>query len=354
MKDSKFTAEYKSSVTDVIETVVLPTDYKSKILSALREQAQNTEPEKSEAPVEIIDRQEAQAQETLENTPDNTKVIHIESAKTKKNSSIKHYLSVISGVAAAIVIIASVILINNMGIANIPATMDLNFSVASATNLANISGAKITFRNSNGEIIKNDDGSPVTTYTDENGNVSVTLPESDSYIAMISADGYIPYETTIQGSHIYVSPVMNENTYRAVLTWENNYDLDAILTVTHGDKSEQLFYFNSNIYDENDELIAALDTDSAVPGAPETITFNTTEDGVFRFSVASYSSTTSDKLDLGPSGASVTLYKGDTIVDTFNVNPDTQDNTWCVLEIRNSELHVVDNTYSVNAITDIY
>lgn len=352
MKDSKFTAEYKDSVTDVIETVVLPTDYKSKILSALREQAQNTEPEETETSVEIIDTQETQAEKTPETTPDDTKVISIESAKSKKNRSAKRFLRIISGVAAAILIITSVFLIRNLGIANSPVTTSLNLSVASATNLADIRGAKITFRNNKGETITNKDGSPVTAYTDEEGNASVTLPQSDSYVATVSAEGYIPYETTVDSSPIYLSPVMDENTYRAVLTWENECDLDAILTVTHGDKSEQLYYFNSNILDENGEVIANLDTDSAAAGAPETITFNATKDGIFRFSVADYSPLTEHLL--GPSGATVTLYKGKTIVDTFRVNPDTQDNVWCVLEIKNSELRIVDDTYSVNAIPEIY
>ena len=147
---------------------------------------------------------------------------------------------------------------------------------------------------------------------------------------------------------------MNEDTYRAVLTWENNCDLDAILTMTKGEEKEQLFYFKSDIKNEQGEVIAALDTDSAVLGAPETITFNTTEDGLFRFSVASYSSlVNSGKADLGVSEAQVTLYKGSTVVDTFKVNDDTQDNAWCVFEIRNGKLHITDSTYSINAITEV-
>lgn len=355
MTDSKFTAEYKNSVSDVIEKVILPTNYKSKILSVLREQAKITESEETPETIDLTTDQEAETPQTPEETSDNTKIISIESAKPVKKNNIKRYLSILSGVAAAIVIIASVFLIRNMGIANIPTTKEFTFSVSSATNLANISGARVTFRNSNGEIIKDEKGNPVTAYTDENGNITVSLPEADSYIAMISADGYIPYEGRIQGSHIYISPVMDENTYRAVLTWENTCDLDAILTVTHGDKTEQLFYFNSNIYDENNELIAALDTDSAVAGAPETITFNATEDGIFRFSVASYSAlTTESESDLGTSKATVTLYKGDKVIDTLDVNPKTQDNVWCVLEVKNSEVQIIDNTYSVDAIPEVY
>ncbi len=354
MTDNKFKAEYKDSVTDVIENVVLPTDYKSKILSALREQAKNTETEEPETITETTDTQETGTLEASETIPDDTKVVPIESAKPKRNNSVKRYLGIISGIAAAIVIIASILLIRNMGISNIPTTKNLNFTVASATNLVNISGARITFRNNDGEIIKNEDGTPITAHTDGNGNVSVTLPESDSYIAMISAEGYIPYEATVGDSHVYVSPVMDENTYRAVLTWENNCDLDAILTITNGDKKEQLFYFNSNIYNEENELIATLDTDSAVPGAPETITFNATDEGIFRFSVTSYSSLYNKTPDIGTSQAKVTLYKGDAIVDTFSITPDTQDNVWCVLEVKNSEVHIIDNTYSVGAIPDVY
>lgn len=352
MTDSKFTAEYKNSVTDVIENVVLPTDYKSKILSALREQAAKTESEKAKA---ITSPEEHETQEITQ-VSDNSNIISVESQKNKKK---RYYISIFSGVAAAIVIVVSVFLIRNIGDSNVPVATNLakdyTFSVASATNLMNISDAKVTFKDSKGEIVKDEKGNPVTAYTDKNGNVSVSLPEADGYIAMISAEGYIPYEGRVNGSHIYVSPVMDENTYRAVLTWENTCDLDAILTVTHDNKTEQLYYFNSNIYDENDELMAALDTDSTTPGKPETITFNATEDGIFRFSVASYSALTANsKSDLGTSKATVTLYKGDKVVDTFEVTPDTTDNVWCVLEVKNSEVQIIDNTYSVNAIPEVY
>lgn len=351
MTDSKFTAEYKNSVSDVIENVILPTDYKSKILSVLREQAKNAESEEPAETTDLTTTQEGEIKNTPEVTPDSSNIIPF---KAEKSKNTKRYIGILSSIAAAIVIITAVFLIKNMG-ADIVSTKDFNFSVSSATNLANISGARVTFRSNSGEIIKDENGNPVTAYTDENGKVSVSLPEADSYIAMISAEGYIPYEGRVNGSHIYVSPVMDENTYRAVLTWENTCDLDAILTVTHDNKTEQLYYFNSNIYDENDELIATLDTDSTVAGAPETITFNATEDGIFRFSVASYSAlTTNSKSDLGTSKATVTLYKGDKVVDTFEVTPDTTDNVWCVLEVKNSEVQIIDNTYSVNAIPEVY
>lgn len=351
MTDSKFTAEYKNSVSDVIENVILPTDYKSKILSVLREQAKNAEAEEPAETTDLTTTQECEIKNTPEVTPDSSNIIPF---KAEKSKNTKRYIGILSSIAAAIVIITAVFLIKNMG-AGIVFTKDFNFSISSATNLANISGARVTFRDSDGEVIKDDYGNPVTAYTDENGKVSVSLPEADSYIAMISAEGYIPYEGRVNGSHIYVSPVMDENTYRAVLTWENTCDLDAILTVTHDNKTEQLYYFNSNIYDENDELIATLDTDSTVAGSPETITFNATEDGIFRFSVASYSAlTTNSKSDLGTSKATVTLYKGDKIVDTFEVTPDTTDNVWCVLEVKNSEVQIIDNTYSVNAIPEVY
>ena len=351
MTDSKFTAEYKNSVSDVIENVILPTDYKSKILSVLREQAKNAESEEPAETTDLTTTQEGEIKNTPEATPDSSNIIPF---KAEKSKNTKRYIGILSSIAAAIVIITAVFLVKNMG-ADIVSTKDFNFSISSATNLANISDAKVTFKDSKGEIVKDKKGNPVTAYTDKNGNVSVSLPEADGYIALISADGYIPYEGRVNGSHIYVSPVMDENTYRAVLTWENTCDLDAILTVTHNNKTEQLYYFNSNIYDENDELIATLDTDSSVAGAPETITFNATEDGIFRFSVASYSAlTTNSKSDLGTSKATVTLYKGDKVVDTFEVTPDTTDNVWCVFEVKNSEVQIIDNTYSVNAIPEVY
>ena len=341
-----FSAEYKNSVN----SVQLPADYKSKILSALREQAKQLDTDESDQTNEVITLTETPAEEQI----NNTQVIPFESPRKEKNESYKNFLRVLPGIAAAMVILIGALLFMNFSINTLPKTKDFNFTVASATNLSNIKGAKLTFRNSSGEVVKNEDGSPVTAFTNEKGNATVTLPASEDYTAEVSINGYIPFETAVNNQFIYVSPVMDENTYRAVLTWDKECDLDAILTVTKGEATEQLFYFSSSIKNEQGQVIAALDTDSKKADAPETITFNATENGIFRFSVASYSSLKySDESILRNSNAQVCLYKGDSKIGEYNLSLDAQGNAWCVFEIKDSKLITVDSTYSVNAITEV-
>ncbi|MBE6738558.1 MAG: hypothetical protein E7566_07940 [Ruminococcaceae bacterium] len=342
MKDSKFSAEY----TNAVNNISLPADYKEKILSALREEDKKLQRNSSEKNTEIIE---------LTNSEDNTFDNPYNTEKTTKRTkfNIKKFIPAVASVAAAIVlVIAAVLLLSRKPL--VPTETTFNFSVASATNLGNISGARLVFKDSSGELLKDEDGEVLTAYTDANGNVSVTLPSTEEYTAQVTVDGYIAYETSVQNKNIYISPVMNEDTYRAVLTWEKDCDLDAILTMTKGEEKEQLFYFKSDIKDEQGQVIAALDVDSQTASAPETITFNATEDAIFRYSVASYSALKeSDDNNLTASGALVTLYKGDKLVGKYKVPESTLGNAWCLFEINDSQLEIKNEIYSVDAIIDV-
>lgn len=333
MKDNKFSAEYKKAVNGVS----LPADYKEKILSALKEQDKKQEEENTPKTTEIIEFTKPEKQ----------------SEKETKTRNLKKFIPAIASVAAAIVIVVTAV----MFFAKKPVTpfkTTFNFSVASATNLGNISGAQIVFRDSNGELLTDDNGEILTAYTDENGKASVTLPEGEEYTAQVTIDGYIPYETSAQNGYIYISPVMTEDTYRAVLTWEKESDLDAILTTESEGNKDRVFYFKGTIENDEGQVIAALDTDSQFPTAPETITFNTEADTTFRFSVASYSALKeSDANNLANSGAQVVLYKGETLLGKYNVPEDTSGNTWYVFEIKDSQLEIKNEIYSVDAISDV-
>lgn len=348
LKDSNFSAQYKNAVNNI----ALPENYKEKILSALREENKKLNGESTENTAEIIEFTSDAKTKTHKETSENP--YNPEKKAKPVSFNIRRFIPAAASAAATIVlIIAAVLLFTRTPIA--PKDTTFNFSVASATNLGNISGARIVFKDSEGNLIKDEEGNTITAYTNENGEVSVTLPSSEEYTAEVTAEGYITYEVPAQkNGHIYISPVMTEDTYRAVLTWEDDCDLDAILTVTKGDKSEQLFYFRSDIENEQGEVIAALDTDSRNSSTPETITFNTTDDSVFRFSVASYSALkNSDNFNLSTSGAQVVLYKGNRIVDVYEVPADVSGNAWCIFEVHNDKLEVHNEIYTVDSIMEV-
>lgn len=315
MNDNKFKAEYRKSV----KSVSLPCDYKEKILSNLKAQ---------EAVIPIT-------------------------AKTKENSIRKTSRLMTSLVAAVLVFavgLTAILFIKT----NNTETQVVRLSVASATNLNTISGARIVFRNSVGELLTDENGEILTAVTDENGLATATVPATEEISAQITMDGYISIEETAVSGNYYISPVMGEDTYRAVLTWDKKCDLDAHLSVTAENKTEKLNYFNSDIEDENGTVIAALDVDNEKGDGPETITFNASDDMLFRFSVASYSALkNSNDIKLSNTGAQVTLYRGETCIGTYNIDTNTEGNTWCVFEIEKSNLNICDYTYSVSAITEI-
>lgn len=315
MNDKKFTAEYKK----LVDSVNLPCDYKDKILSNLRAKESSdflvSDPEKSKAK--------------------------------------KHFKLAASLVAAVLVIAVGLSVILSIG-PKLPKTRVIRLNIASATNLSNISGARIVFKNSRGEFLKDDEGETLTAITDENGVATATIPTTEEFRAQITMDGYIPIEETAESGNYYISPVMSENTYRAVLTWNKECDLDAHLSVTTEKGIEKLHYFNSDIDDKNGTVIAALDVDNEKGDGPETITFNAYDDMLFRFSVASYSALKSSNADkLSDAGAQVTLYRGNICIGTYAADTNSEGNVWCVFEIDDSELNVCNYTYSVSAITEI-
>ncbi len=314
MTDKKFFGEYRKSV----DSVQLPCDYKEKILS------------------------------NLENG-DN--VISLE-AHRKKGGKSKIGL-VTSLVAAVLVLAVGLGAIFSVGINNAP-TKEVKFCVASATNLHGVAGARIVFITAEGEYLKDEKGNTLTAITDEKGEATASVPATEEYTAQITANGFITLEQSGNGGNVYVSPVMSEDTYRAVLVWNGEQDLDAHLSVTSGNVTKKLNYFESDIEDEAGQVIAALDTDSHKGGSPETITFNASDEMLVRYSVASYSSLKDKESGkLCDTGAQVTLYKGDSCIGVYTTDESDDDNVWCVFEVENSQLTACDYTYSVSAMTEI-
>ncbi len=305
LTDLKFTCEYKKSV----ESVALPQNYQENILCAIKE-------------------------------------------KKSKNNKIKIEISrvykyVLSAAAALVLAFGLLFAINNL-----PSDVQVSFKVSSATNLSAVKGARIVFVNSKGELLTDNTGAPIEVYTNDNGEASATIPR-EGYAPQITANGYIPLTADKTEGNYYISPEMGENTYRAVLTWENEQDLDAHLSITKDGKTEKLHYFKSSIENEKGKVLAALDTDSETGEHPETITFNCEENAIIRFSVASYSALKEGRSDtFADTSAQVALYRGEELLGTYNVQ-EAKGNVWCVFEVENSELTICSDYYSVSAMTEI-
>ncbi len=309
MTDKKVIAEYKN----YIESAELPSSYQAEILSNLKEKAE----------------------------------------EPQKYKFYKNHKFVASLVVAVLVVCIGLSIFLSF---NFLKTQDvtLDFRVMSATNLKGIYGAKIVFISPSGEKIKDKNGEDITAFTDENGTATVTLPSNEDYTVEVTADGFITLEESAEDGNYYISPVMNDDTYRAVLTWGKEFDLDAHLSVTAHGNTEKINYYKSDIKDENREVIASLDVDNETGDGPETITFNADDNSLWRFSVCSYSALKENsKLGLFEAKPKVTLYQGNKLVSTYTLDKETADNVWRVFQIENGEIKLSNYTYSVNAVTEI-
>lgn len=309
MTDKKFSVEYKK----YIESAELPLSYQAEILSNLKEKAE----------------------------------------KSPQYKFYKNRKFAASLVAAVLVIAVGLSVCLSFGFFQAQ-EITVSFNVMSATNLRCISGAKIVFISPSGERLKDKNGETITAFTDENGFVAVTLPSKEDYTVEVTADGFITLEDSAASGNYYISPVMDEETYRAVLTWEKECDLDAHLSVTNGAIAEKINYYKSDIKDENGAVLAALDVDNETGDGPETVTFNADENSLCRFSVGSYSALKEKhSFNLFEAKPKVTLYQGQRVLGTYTLEEYTKDNVWCVFEIENGEIKLCNYTYSVDAVTDI-
>ena len=301
MNDAKFKSEYKKAV----DSISLPENYKNMIISELSQE---------------------------------------------KNSHNRRYfyIKVLASVAAVLVIAFCVGVFAKNFAFPINNPEEVSFKIMSATNLGAVKGARVAFVNTSKK------GKEIVSVADEKGVVTATLSKDDEYKAYVTAEGYIDYELAdFQSGNVYISPEMDEDTYRAVLMWQGDCDLDAFLTVSRGDEKEQLHYFKSDIKDENGDVIAALDTDSASGSAPETVTFNAQNDEVFTFSVGSYSALKDKSANISDSEPRVLLYKGKELLKEFSISSEAKGNVWTVFEIEEKVLSELCDVYSVESFEDV-
>lgn len=164
-----------------------------------------------------------------------------------------------------------------------------------------------------------------------------------NYTLTASKEGYTDtsYNIVIYPGETYdspainetMSPEMNDGFYRIVLTWgETPRDLDSHLvaeTDEYGDY--HVYYNNKNPYPP----YANLDVDDVTSYGPETITITNFEGlSNIRYAVHDYTNRNSSSSNgLSNSGAVVRLYKGSSLLRTFNVPSGYDGTEWDVFSL---------------------
>ena len=209
---------------------------------------------------------------------------------------------------------------------------------------------KIQFRrnwnNKNGDVV-------YQTEANSNGYYEVTSDELaiGAYTMEFTKSGYITcYKNvvvsplTISSQDAIISPVTSGNTYRAVLTWgANPRDLDSHVYGTDADGYSFHVYYSDKEHYEGETIVCDLDIDDTNGYGPETITLIPTTTSPYYYYIYKYAGSGY----LSTSGAQVRLYKGSTLIKTYNVPTDQGDGDyWNVFAIKNG------NVIESNSISD--
>lgn len=185
--------------------------------------------------------------------------------------------------------------------------------------------------------------------------------DTGNYTIHFVKDGYIDTFINVaisaddeQWKDVALSPELkvDDELIRVVLTWgEVPEDLDSHMTgpVGNGAGRFHIYFANKNAYyydeDDNETPVADLDVDDTSSYGPETVTLRqTSTDDTYSYYVHDYTNRSADDSDaLSLSGAQVTVYKGSTVLRTFNVPAGRGGTLW----------HVFDYNARTNTITPV-
>lgn len=223
--------------------------------------------------------------------------------------------------------------------------------VSNAMDGKDVEGATVRFRNgwnnTTGKYLSTIFGEEKAT-TDSSGNYSEMLYVG-AYTAEISKRGFVTAYANIVASpkdgiqYAAITPILDENEYRIILTWGDlPQDLDAHIMGTVDGILYHVYYGNKT-YIHNDKTIASLDWDDTSSYGPETITLSWTENnGSCAYYVNDFSNGRDDNsMGLSYSSAKVVVYKGNTLLTTYNVPVGYKGTKWQVFEINNGTLKTV-------------
>jgi len=224
--------------------------------------------------------------------------------------------------------------------------------ITDSTTGAGIGNVTINLRRginvSSGTIVK-------TATTDTAGNYHIVDLDAGQYTGEAIKANYVTGYFTITSigglttgnQNGSVSPAnLTGEGIRIQLTWgENPSDLDSHLTGPDGAGGRFHVYFSNQSFSFNNEKIADLDVDDTTSYGPETVTIYKQISGVYRYSVHDYTNAGTTAISaLANSGAKVVVYRGNQIVNTFNV-PNSPGTLWTVFEVTGNTITAI-NTMS--------
>lgn len=195
-----------------------------------------------------------------------------------------------------------------------------------------------------------------TTSTNQNGYYELSAQEHlicGAYTIAYFKSGYVTgYKNILLSPIDYLSqdatitPVVSNSVYRIVLTWgKNPRDMDSHLQgALSNNESFHVYYRNKSVYD-NDAEICNLDLDDVTSYGPETVTLYASDNQDYYYYVHKYAGNGTT----ASSDSQVMLYKGSTLIQTFNVPTNQGDGRyWNVFAIKNGRL-VVKNSIAQEA-----
>ena len=199
--------------------------------------------------------------------------------------------------------------------------------------------------------------------SDDQGIFDIHSIRVGQYTVEIKKDGYVigyynlisQRETDEARQTVILTPELSDDEYRIVLTWDSTpRDLDSHLTYYEGNTLKMHVYYSNKIGTVDGVKVAELDLDDTSGYGPETVTLTfkkeLVSDGKIIYSVHNYSDgANSASMALSQSGASVRVYCGNNIAETFYVPENKSGTVWKVFEIEENGIDPLNTFYSAYA-----
>lgn len=223
-----------------------------------------------------------------------------------------------------------------------------NYLISDAQSGQPIDSATLNFRqgtfNESGRIV-------YTTQTDRSGYYRISNLPSGSYTIEVLNAGYIDafFNVTYDGrqitgqSNFSISRTLESDSWRIVLNWgENPRDLDSHLVGSGG--NYHIYYANRSW----DGQTVFLDRDDTSGFGPETITINDLTSGTYKYFVHDFTNRgRQNSYEMSNSNATVTVYRGDRMLERFEIEPNRVGTVWEVFEIKNGNIIATGNYRNV-------
>ena len=244
---------------------------------------------------------------------------------------------------------------------------ELDGSVINAITGSNVSGVTVKVRpgwncqtGSLAQVFGED--RDAVTVTNSSGHYSIDL-EAGTYTVEFSKEGFVTgyvnaycIEGACTSKDGSITPVLDENEYRIVLTWgETPRDLDSHLSGPRNEDGDRFHVYYSNksataSTEDGNVTVAKLDHDDTSSYGPETITLiKLSNDSVYHYAVHDFTNrSSSESKELSMSGAKIVVYHGNSVIATFNVPINKVGTVWNVFDIQGNQLIPVNTMENIS------